>query len=193
VDLPSGRVVEVIVSSGGFLGMGDELSAVPPTALRFTKYGDTLQLDASKETLSNAPHFKPNQWPDLGEPSYADAVYRAYGVQPYFAPNLTVEPDSTASNVRDRNTSTLTPLDQGNRQADVDTTAQIRKEILAGKNMSVNARNVKISTIAGLVTLRGPVDTAEEKRLIGEIANRIARSENVDNQLEVKFTASSNN
>jgi osmotically-inducible protein OsmY len=59
--------------------------------------------------------------------------------------------------------------------------------------MSVSAKNVKIITIDGHVTLRGPVNTAEEKRLIGEIADRIARSENVDNQLEVKFTASSNN
>ena len=193
VDLPSGHVVAVIVSSGGFLGMGDELSAIPPTALRFTTDRDTLQLDASKEMLSNAPHFKANQWPDLGQPSYAAGVYRAYGVQPYFTTNLTAEPDNTASNVRDRNNSTLTPLDQGNSQADVDTTAQIRKGILAGNNMSVNAKNVKIITIAGQVTLRGPVDSAEEKRLIGEIADRITHSENVDNQLEVKFTASSNN
>jgi osmotically-inducible protein OsmY len=86
-----------------------------------------------------------------------------------------------------------TPLDQGNSKADVDTTAQIRKEIVAGKNMSVNAKNVKIITKDGQVTLRGPVNTAEEKRLIGEIADRIARSGNVDNQLEVKLTTSSNN
>ena len=58
--------------------------------------------------------------------------------------------------------------------------------------MSINARNVKIITQNGHVTLRGPVNTAEEKRVIGEIANRIARSENVDNQLEVKLTASNN-
>jgi osmotically-inducible protein OsmY len=72
-------------------------------------------------------------------------------------------------------------------------TAQIRKEIIAGKSMSVNAKNVKIITIAGRVTLRGPVNTAEEKRLIGDIADRIARPENVDNQLEVTFTTRSNN
>jgi osmotically-inducible protein OsmY len=53
--------------------------------------------------------------------------------------------------------------------------------------------NVKFITIDSQVTLRGPPITAEEKRLISEIADRIARSENVDNQLEVKFTASSNN
>ena len=47
--------------------------------------------------------------------------------------------------------------------------------------------------MAGSLCLRGPPVTAEEKRLIGEIADRIARSENVDNQQEVKFTASSYN
>ena len=68
----------------------------------------------------------------------------------------------------------------------MDTTAQIRRGIIAGKNMSVNARNVKIITNKGQVTLRGPVNNADEKRLIGEIAINIAQSENVDNQLEVK-------
>jgi sporulation protein YlmC with PRC-barrel domain len=193
VDLPSGRVVAVIVSSGGFLGMGDELSAVPPTALRFNPDRDTLQLDASKEVLSNAPHFKSDQWPDLGQPSYAGGVYRAYRVQPYFSTDMTTEPDNTASNARDRDSSTLTPSDQGNSQADLATTAQIRKEIIAGKSMSVNARNIKIITIDGRVTLRGPVNNAEEKRLIGEIADRIAHSGNVDNFLEVTLTTSSSN
>ena len=82
--------------------------------------------------------------------------------------------------------STLTSLDQGNGKADVDTTAQIRKEIIAQKNMSVNGKNVKIITNQGQVTLRGPVNTAEEKRIIGDIAINIARLENVNNQLEVR-------
>jgi len=55
--------------------------------------------------------------------------------------------------------------------------------------MSVNAKNVKIITNNGKVTLRGPVNTAEEKRLIGEIASRVARSENVDNQLDATNAA----
>jgi hypothetical protein len=122
----------------------------------------------------------------------AHAQYVADQVEPYFTTNATTEADNTARYVRDRDSSTLTPLDQGNSKADLDTTAQIRKEILDGKNMSVNARNVKIITMDGHVTLRGPVNNAEEKRLIGEIADRIAHSENVDNQLEVKFTISSN-
>jgi hypothetical protein len=199
VDLPSGRIVAVIVSSGGFLGMGDELSAVPPTALRFTTDRDTLQLDTTKEMLSAAPHFKANQWPDFAQPSYVGGVYRAYNVEPYFATDASTEANNapadannTARNVRDRDDRTLTPLNQGTSEADINTTAQIRKEIIAAKDMSVDARNVKIITIDGHVTLRGPVSSTEEKNVIGEIANRIAGAGNVDNQLEVKLTASNN-
>jgi osmotically-inducible protein OsmY len=94
--------------------------------------------------------------------------------------------DNTERNVSDRSNETLTPIDQGNNKADLTTTAQIRKEIVAAKNMSVNAQNVKVITNAGKVTLRGPVDTAKEKRVIGEIAVRCASPGNVDNQLEVK-------
>jgi osmotically-inducible protein OsmY len=102
--------------------------------------------------------------------------------------NATTGADNTQRNVRDRDSRTLTPLDQGNSQVDVNTTAQIRKEILATKGMTTNGKNVKIITLNGHVTLRGPVNTAEEKTRIGEIANRIAQSSNVDNQLEVSQT-----
>jgi sporulation protein YlmC with PRC-barrel domain len=198
VDLPSGRIVAVIISSGGFLGMGDELSAVPPTAMRFNAEHDALQLDASKELLANSPHFKPSQWPDLSQPAYVNGVYRAYRVEPYFDESASTttgmtDADNTRRNVRDHDNRTMTPLDQGNSQADLNTTAQIRKEIISDKRMSVNARNVKVITKNGQVTLRGPVSTAEEKRLIEEIANRIARTENVDNQLDVLATPISNN
>jgi len=186
VDVASGRIVAVIVSAGGFLGLGNELSAVPPTALRYNADQDALQLDTTKEMLSNAPHFKANEWPNFSEPTYAAGVYRAYKVEPYFTTNATHEADNTVRNVRDRNKRTLTPLDQGNSQADLDTTAQIRKGIIAGENMSVNAKNVTIITYKGKVTLRGPVDTAEEKRLIGDIAIKFALVKNVDNQIYVE-------
>ena len=52
--------------------------------------------------------------------------------------------------------------------------------------MSVNAHNVKIITANGRVTLRGAVNSEAEKRRIVEIASRLATSDNVDNQLEVK-------
>ena len=192
VDLSAGRIVAVIISSGGFIGLGDELSAVPPTALQFNAQHDTLQLDASREMLAGSPHFKANQWPDFSQPGYAGGVYRAYNVEPYFITDATATANNTARNVRGRDNRTLTTLDQGNSQADVNIAAQIRQEIIADSRMSVNAQNVKITAIDGRVILCGPVNTAEEKRLIGEIANGITNSENVDNQLDVKLAKNSN-
>ncbi len=190
LDLASGRVVAVIVSSGGFLGLGDELSAVPPAALRFTPDRSTLLLDASKELLGSAPHFKPAAWPDFAHSGYTSGIYSAYQMTPYVT---TVAADNTARNARDRDTAdTLTPIDQGSSKADTSITAQIRRDVTALNNMSVNAQNVKIITLNGRVTLRGPVNTADERQLIGSIAERIVRAKNVDNQLEVKSAAASN-
>ena len=188
LDLSAGRIVAVIVSSGGFIGIDNELSAVPPTAFRFDAEHDTLQVDASKDNLVSAPHFKDGEWPDLSQPEYFSGVYRAYSVEPYF----TTGADNTRLNVRDIDSRTLTPLDQGNDQADMDTTAQIRKGIIADPAMTVNGKNVKIITLNGHVTLRGPVNTADEKSRIGDIANHIAIAGNVDNQLEVSTSPSSN-
>ncbi len=98
----------------------------------------------------------------------------------------TPDANNTAQNKRDRDAKTLTPLDQGNSKGDTDTTAEIRKAILAVNDFSTNAKNVKIITKDGLVTLRGPVKSAEEKRQIGDIAMRIAGDKKSDNQLEIE-------
>jgi len=103
-----------------------------------------------------------------------------------FADNSPPKADNTAQNRRDRDNSTATPMDQGNSKADLETSRQIRKEILANKSFSVNAQNVKIITQNGQVTLRGPVASAEEKQEVRAIAAKIARPENVNDQLEVK-------
>ena len=91
---------------------------------------------------------------------------------------------NTGVNVRDRDSTTKTPLDQNENKADIAITADIRKQVVE-TTMSVNAQNVKIITQDGKVTLRGPVKTAAEKTRIEEIARAVAGDNNVDNQLEV--------
>lgn len=93
-------------------------------------------------------------------------------------------PTNTGVNVRDRDNKTLTPLDQNENQTDIDITAMARKRVLDA-NLSVNARNVKIVTQNGKVTLRGPVKDESEKQKIGEIAKAVAGVHEVDNQLEI--------
>ena len=94
IDLPSGRLVAVVVSTGGILGIGDEQSAVPPVSFHLDPERDSLQLDATKTSLEQAPHFKASRWPHFSEPSYVDEVYRAYRVEPYFAPPSPTPPKS---------------------------------------------------------------------------------------------------
>ncbi len=99
----------------------------------------------------------------------------------------TVDRDNTAVNKRDRDGATKTPLDQNENKVDIGITADIRKRVVDTK-MSINARNVKIITQDGKVTLRGPVKTADEKKQIEEMARSVAGENNVDSQLEVEQT-----
>ena len=50
----------------------------------------------------------------------------------------------------------------------------------------MNAKNAKIIAQDGKITLKGPVDSQQEKDTIGAAAGEIAGKDKVDNQLEVK-------
>lgn len=94
--------------------------------------------------------------------------------------------DNSGVNKRDEHNATLTPADQGGSESDRAITAGIRKAVVAEPGFSVDAQNVKIITIDGKVTLRGPVDAPNERDRIGELAKGVAGVTAVDNQLEVK-------
>jgi len=90
-------------------------------------------------------------------------------------------PDNSAVNIRDRDEAAKTPINQDEDLASVKTTAEIRKRVLAVDDLSVNARNVKIITGQGKVTLRGPVASKEERDAIERIANEVAGADKVEN------------
>ena len=98
----------------------------------------------------------------------------------------TKEPDNTGKNIRDRSGETLTPGDQGTTKEDIEITRQIRKALMDKSELSTTAKNVKVITTSGKVTLRGPVNSAEEQQAIGAIAQGVPGVTSVDNQLEVK-------
>jgi osmotically-inducible protein OsmY len=95
-------------------------------------------------------------------------------------------PDNTGRNVRDRGGATLTPGDQSESEADRTVTQQIRRAVVADDSLSTIAKNVKIITTDGVVTLRGPVQSPHEKAAIEAKARQFAGINQVDNQLEVK-------
>ena len=94
--------------------------------------------------------------------------------------------DNTKKNERDRSAETKTSGDQSNSPEDVKITATIRRAIVKDHSLSATAKNVKIITTDGTVTLRGPVQNEAEKTKIAELAQSAAGNAKIDNQLEVK-------
>jgi hypothetical protein len=93
--------------------------------------------------------------------------------------------DDTGINERDRATGAVTPMDQSNEARDLEVTREIREAITADDSLSTDAQNVKVVTQAGVVVLRGPVESDQEKAAIVAIATRTAGVSRVDDQLEV--------
>jgi osmotically-inducible protein OsmY len=94
--------------------------------------------------------------------------------------------DNTKKNVRDRDDATLTPPDQAQgSDNDVEVTRLIRKALVADESLSTNAKNIKIITLNGEVTLRGPVESSSERKTVMAKAKKVAGVKNVKSELEV--------
>ena len=95
--------------------------------------------------------------------------------------------DNSGKNVRDRDNATLTPADQAKgTDADVKITQEIRQAVVDDDSLSMNAHNVKIITLGGMVTLRGPVKSQAEKTKVAQIASKYAGGANkITDQIEV--------
>jgi hyperosmotically inducible protein len=94
-------------------------------------------------------------------------------------------PDNTARNQADRGGETKTPGDQAENETDRTITQNIRQAITSDDALSTDAKNVKVITSDGTVTLRGPVKSEQEKTQIEAKAKQVAGVKKVDNQLEV--------
>lgn len=113
----------------------------------------------------------------------------ALGSSSFAATATTTSKDATNTqkNQRDAEGQTLTPEDQSKGStADVELTRKIREEVVKNESLSTNAHNVKVITIGGIVTLRGPVNSATEKAKIEDIAKKTAGVKRVDSQLEIQ-------
>jgi osmotically-inducible protein OsmY len=96
------------------------------------------------------------------------------------------KPDNTAINQRDRSGETETSGDQSNSSADLKITQAIRQALVKDSELSNTAKNIKVITNNGQVTLRGPVKNAQEKAKISQLAKSAAGGAQIDNQVDVK-------
>jgi osmotically-inducible protein OsmY len=94
--------------------------------------------------------------------------------------------DNTKVNQRDRNSNESTADRQKENRSDRDITQQIRRAIVKDKSLSSYAHNVKVITQNGMVTLKGPVRSEDEKMAVAAKAAEVAGQDRVTNQLDVK-------
>ena len=91
-------------------------------------------------------------------------------------------PDNSNQNKDHANTAD----NQTNAKSDRLTTQKIRKAIIADKTLSTYAHNVKIITADGAVTLKGPVQSEDEKQKIASDAAGVVSADKITNELTVK-------
>jgi len=101
------------------------------------------------------------------------------------ATQQTTSPDNTKVNKRDQDQSRPTAGQQKENPSDREITRLIRRSITEDKDLSTYARNVKIITQNGNVTLRGPVRSEEEKKTIEAKANQVAGTGHVKSEIEL--------
>jgi len=93
--------------------------------------------------------------------------------------------NNTEINTRDKSGTRPTPQDQTNNEADRKLLAAVRRAIVNDKTLSTSAHNVKILAQDGVITLRGPVRSADEKSKIGRLAQQTASVSSVRNELDI--------
>jgi hyperosmotically inducible periplasmic protein len=114
------------------------------------------------------------------------ACLSALSLAAFAADNEKAKPDNTETNERDRSGETKTSGDQSNSSADLKITQAIRRALMKDGELSTTAKNIKVITANGQVTLRGPVKTAQEKARVDQIAKSAAGGAQIDDQLDVK-------
>ena len=118
-------------------------------------------------------------------------IYSSQGQQATPTPTApaasdSTEADNTKRNSTEQNKDTDTAEKQSNNKDDLALTQKIRQAVMKDGSLSMNAKNVKIIAQDGKITLKGPVDSQQEKDTIAAKAGEIAGKDKVDNQLEVK-------
>lgn len=131
--------------------------------------------------MSKAPNFKNDTWPN-----YSDVV--SYQALRNFRDSIggdVTQPDNSAQNEKEMEKNAKTPTDQGNSDKDLQITKDIRSDIMS-KDLSFNAKNIKIITSHEQVTLKGVVDSEEEHKAVLAIAKNHCDAAKIVDEMKVK-------
>ena len=197
VTLDSGVAPFVIVHYGGALGIGGTRVAVPLSDLKLSEDGKTLTLATSQEQFQSASPSPTGEWAAVANDRWTRRIDRYYG-QPSaatmsrFERQETPAPDQGREPVRQ-------PIDQPAKGATLlqnqppaaavpatpaegDLKARAT-EIVSQELGPASAQNIQVSVDNGVVTLKGQVTNAAQKRTIDERIQALSGVQRVDDQI----------
>src|SRR5512145_2436437 len=70
LDVPRGKIAYAVMSSGGLLGVGNKLFAIPWSALTLDTDNKCFILDVDKQRLKDAPGFDKDHWPSMADQQF---------------------------------------------------------------------------------------------------------------------------
>lgn len=88
LDVQAGRIAYVVMSCGGFLGIGDKLLAIPWSALTLDTDRKCFLLSVTSESVKNAPGFDKDHWPAMADVAWASELHDYYRTSPYWNSNM---------------------------------------------------------------------------------------------------------
>lgn len=84
VDTRKGHIAYAVLACGGFLGMGEDLVAVPWDVLGAPANEGPIHTRITEKQLTEGPRFKKDQWPEDNDNAYVVRVYSFYDIDPYW-------------------------------------------------------------------------------------------------------------
>ncbi|TVP82989.1 MAG: BON domain-containing protein [Puniceicoccaceae bacterium] len=180
IDLENGRVVGVVLSTGGFLGMGSSSHVLALNEIQYDAANDKLRVNMDRDRLKSAPTYD--------EDDHAWVLLVHNRSSEYGESGRTTSRDNVRTDARreQRANHQTTVFDQGNSSEEIEKTARIRRAIRDNDTLSARARNVTIITQGNKVLVRGEVDSSAEKSKIEEIARNEAGRTNLTSELTVR-------
>jgi hyperosmotically inducible periplasmic protein len=94
-------------------------------------------------------------------------------------------PDNTKVNKRDRAEQAVTADQQKENATDRELARKIRRALVKDDALSTYAKNVKVIAVGGVVTLKGPVRSEDEKKAVVAKAIEVAGKDNVKDLLSI--------
>lgn len=84
LDVPHGRIAYAVLTTGGFLGMGDTLHAIPWSALVMDTDEKCFRIAVTADRIKAAPGFNKDSWPSMADPQWGRSLHEYYGRDPYW-------------------------------------------------------------------------------------------------------------